>query len=371
MISEHSLSAEWLSEKKSLYSKDPSIMESMIYALYLLEKLQDTGLEFTFKGGTSLILLLEKPTRFSVDIDIIVSPTVQKEQLEEFLQQIPINSRFIRMELDERRSYKGKIPKAHYKFIYQANTSNKTKEGQVITAPEREILLDVLFEEMHYPVTTQCSIETEWLVTEPEIRLVTTPDIHSIAGDKLTAFAPTTVGVPYGVEKEKEIIKHLYDLECLFEHIEDLSIVKASFDKIAQNEINYRLNEPIEKSEILKDSIETGLILARRDNQQSEEDKVKFAELNKGIQQFGNFVFMRNFRIENAQLASAKVAYLSAMLLISPDAKLNKFNEQISPTSYLITHPDYHFLNKKLRFVAKGEALFYWFQTVELLTKER
>jgi len=36
-------------------------MESMIYALYLLEQLQLTGLDFIFKGGTSLILLMEEP----------------------------------------------------------------------------------------------------------------------------------------------------------------------------------------------------------------------------------------------------------------------------------------------------------------------
>jgi hypothetical protein len=33
----------------------------------------------------------------------------------------------------------------------------------------------------------------------------------------------------------------------------------------------------------------------------------------------------------------------------------------------MITHPDYNFLNKRLKFVARGEALFYWFQTVALL----
>jgi hypothetical protein len=34
---------------------------------------------------------------------------------------------------------------------------------------------------------------------------------------------------------------------------------------------------------------------------------------------------------------------------------------------YKITHPDYNFLNKKLRFVAKGEALFYWNESVKLI----
>ena len=60
----------------------------MIHALYLLEQLKQTGLEFIFKGGTSLILLLERPARFSVDIDIIVNPKIQREELESYLNKI-------------------------------------------------------------------------------------------------------------------------------------------------------------------------------------------------------------------------------------------------------------------------------------------
>jgi len=47
-------------------------MESMVHALYLLEQLKLTGLDFIFKGGTSLVLLMEQSRRFSVDIDIIL-----------------------------------------------------------------------------------------------------------------------------------------------------------------------------------------------------------------------------------------------------------------------------------------------------------
>ena len=33
---------------------------------------------------------------------------------------------------------------------------------------------------------------------------VKTPDINSIAGDKMVAFTPNTTGVPYGLNKEKK-----------------------------------------------------------------------------------------------------------------------------------------------------------------------
>jgi hypothetical protein len=43
----------------------------MIYALHLLERLKTNGRDFIFKGGTSLVLLSEEDSRFSIDIDII------------------------------------------------------------------------------------------------------------------------------------------------------------------------------------------------------------------------------------------------------------------------------------------------------------
>jgi predicted nucleotidyltransferase component of viral defense system len=102
-------------------------MESMIYTLYLLEQLQLTGLDFIFKGGTSLILLLEKPKRFSVDIDIIISPKISREELEKYLSKIVESSAFTRMKLDEKRSYNGGLPKAHYQFFFNSNLPIETR----------------------------------------------------------------------------------------------------------------------------------------------------------------------------------------------------------------------------------------------------
>src|SRR5690349_19666079 len=163
MIDNASLSAEWLAEKRRQYKKDPGIMEGMIHALYLLDQLKLTGLDFIFKGGTSLILLMEKPLRFSVDVDIIVSPSLEREVLEKYLSNIPTSSKFLRVELDERRSYKKGIPKAHYKFIYRSNIPTKTRVGESISNPEREILLDILFSENPYPVLAERPLQTDWV----------------------------------------------------------------------------------------------------------------------------------------------------------------------------------------------------------------
>ena len=317
-----------------------------------------------------MILLMQEPKRFSVDIDIIISPKMRKEELEKFLLEIEEKSAFNRMELDERRSYKGAIPKAHYKFIYNSNFATRTVAEEVVFKPKREILLDILFAENHYPQLVEIPLETDWLLQDDKRIVVRTPDINSILGDKLTAFAPNTTGIPYNAQKEKEILKQLFDIGNLFDLLTDVDIFKQSFLATAKDEITYRPEREIKSvQQVLHDIIETSLLLARKDILKSEDEKAKFAEMNVGINQFRHFVFVGKFEILEAQVASAKSAYLAALIL-SDSSEIKKFNDTIPLADYMITNTEYNFLNKRLKFVAKGEALFYWYQTIKLLTNQ-
>ena len=368
MIDMDSLSVSWIIEKRKKYSKDPSLMESMIYALYLLEKLKMTGLDFVFKGGTSLILLMPKPKRFSVDIDIVVDPKIDKDQLETYFMQLIQTGEFKRVELDIKRSYQNNISKAHYKFVYNSNFSNKNLQNELVFNPEREILLDILFAENHYPVLIDKPLETEWLQQKPPFIMLKMPDINSILGDKLTAFAPNTTGILYGKNKEKEIIKQLFDIGCLFDLLDDIETVKKSFFALAKEEISYRSEQKIESPYIvLQDIIDTALLIASKDILKKEDDKAKFHEINSGINQFRHFVFEGKFEILEVQVAAAKAGYLAAIILTDSKKKIQKFDTNIPLNDYMITNLEYNFLNKRLKFIAKGEALFYWFQTIELL----
>jgi hypothetical protein len=69
-------------------------------------------------------------------------------------------------------------------------------------------------------------------------------------------------------------------------------------------------------------------------------------------------------------VASAKAAYLAATLLTGHKGKPELFDEKISTKEYLIAHPGYNFLNKRLKYIANGEALFYWNRTIRLLHPE-
>jgi hypothetical protein len=372
MIKTESLSAGWISERRNKFSKDPAIMEAMIYALYLLEKLILTELEFIFKGGTSLVLLMKQPKRFSVDIDIILSPTISKEMLEMHLSKIVSSSAFIKMELDERRSYQKGIPKAYYKFHYESNIGTRDKEGNVISNPQREILLDIVFEENLYPVTVERPLETEWLLQEGDVVKVLIPDIDSITGDKLTAFAPNTSGVPFGIEKEKEIMKQLFDLGSLFDELTNIEVVKQSFLNFVKSEIEYRPERKIESAEqVLHDIIDTSILISGIVNLSKNEESVPLREINTGINQFKHYIFQGTFGLLEAKVASSKTALLAAIILTDHKGDLPKFRLDIPLSDYLISNQDYNYLNKRLKFVAQGEALFYWFHALMILFPDK
>lgn len=79
MLTKENFTNKWLKDQMSEMMKrglkaDPILIEKNIHAFHLLEKLKENGLEFVFKGGTALILLIEDPIRFSIDIDIQMKP---------------------------------------------------------------------------------------------------------------------------------------------------------------------------------------------------------------------------------------------------------------------------------------------------------
>ena len=365
MINEKCFTEEWLDSFKSQGAHkriDKIILEKMVYALHLLEQLKASGLDFTFKGGTSLVLLLEDANRFSIDIDIICNTS--KGELERILAKVVETSKFKSFELDMYRSYKPGVPKAHYIFDY--DSASKTKYSG-------KILLDILIEDSIYPETVEKPIKTKWIETESKT-MVTMPSVDSITGDKLTAFAPNTVGIPYMKGKQSfamEICKQLFDLNKLFDNIENMEVVAESFSRFAKQEIEYRKKEhpDLTVEQVLKDTIDTCSIIAKR-GRGNETEKTNYAQLQKGVVAFGTgFLMSGNFRIDDAVVASAKVAYLASKLLVTDLTPIEYYTgEDIKPLN--IENPDWNFSNPLKRLPDKS-AFYYWHKVVELLTTEK
>ncbi len=353
---------EWIEDlrkQKGSRRLNPPLLEKMIHALYLLQNLKKQGLDFVFKGGTSLVLLLEDANRFSVDIDIIANkpydnPSTRSE-IESLLNRIVDDSNFQSWKLDDSRSYQEGVPKAHYKLEYQPRYD-----------PSGYILLDILFEKNYYPNLIEVPVQAQWIESD-EIISVTVPDIDSITGDKLTAFAPNTTGIKYGSDKELEIIKQLFDIGHLFDRVDSIGVLATSFEAFVNEEAGYR-GLSIGTNDVLSDIIETSKTIARRDKNTEEPYKSNFSELKKGILQFGPFLISGSFHLDEAITASAKAAYLAAKLSVKDHSTLKR-SEGEDISGLLIEDPDWNFLNK-LKKLPDKSAFYYWYQTVALLTAE-
>ena len=368
MISKKCFTEEWLDSFKEQPEHrriDKIILEKMIYALHLLEQIKANGLDFVFKGGTSLVLLLEQDNRFSIDIDIICKS--DREIMERILDKVVESSNFESVELDEHRSFKPGVPKAHYAFAFNSMTNTKYSG---------KILLDVLIENSIYPELVEKPILTKWIETE-SASMVSIPSVESITGDKLTAFAPNTIGIPYfkgGQSFAMEICKQLFDLSRLFNHIEDVKIIEKSFQAFAEQEINYRKNINTDLSltpeAVLKDTIDTCLIITKRGSGNNDQDKVNFEQLQNGIRAFGTgFLMSGTFRIDDAVVAAARVAHLAAKLLFGDLSPIKPFDGQ-DIKDITIENQDWNFLNRLKRQPDKS-SFYYWFHTVELFTESK
>lgn len=347
MIHEDSLKEKWITEVAKQHKSDPILIEKVVRALVLLEHLLNSELEFIFKGGTALMLLLKEPKRFSIDIDIIVSS--KPENMKEILDAVLGSSDFLKYKIDERQS-KSNIEKEHYKFYYTPVTNARAEE-------EYNILLDVLYEESHYGKhTNDIEINSPFIKSVGDNVKVTVPIPEAILGDKLTAFAPNTTGVPYGREKEVEIIKQLFDVGNLFDMISDITIVSEVFTQFAPTELAYRELKELKKEDVLNDVFQTALLMATR----GKSGKGDYSELQRGVQNIKNFIFSENFHIERAMVPAAKAAYIATMFQTNT-TKVERFSNPMEVKDWILEQPFETRLNKLKK--SNPEAFFYWFKT--------
>lgn len=359
MINPNSYTPAWIASfkmQKQYSNVNNALFEKMIYAFSLLESLTATGFDFIFKGGTSLMLMPVNSNRFSIDIDIITSKS--KPELDQVLNTIIGNSVFTSFKEDVTRQNKGGIPRSHYSFDFDANAN---RNGN--------ILLDLLFENNPYKKITKSEIRNAFIETiEPWLK-VQIPSVDSILGDKLTAFAPNTTGVPYWhgnpekPDKRIEIIKQLHDVSKLIDYHSDGTEVKEVFWNIAGSQISYR-SQDIQVENVIEDIFQTALILAKRERNQKDNDKLCFADLQSGLKMFNEYLITGSFKIEDAIVASAKAAYFTQVFLYDSSNSFELFYEGINMTDWNIINQEYNFLNRFKR--TNRIAFYYWFKCLEL-----
>jgi hypothetical protein len=363
MITPKTFQSEWLEQLRGRHKNmHPNIAEKMILALTLVERLAQEPIPFVFKGGTCLVLLLGKARRFSVDVDIVTETS--PEELAAALSRIVETPPFLRVEYDEKRSTKDSIPRGHY-YLYFSPILNQKRSAD---HPDPYIALDVLYEAHGYPELREVPVDSEFLVADGSLQLVKVPSVESITGDKLTAFAPRTTGIPYGKGKEVEIVKQLFDVSVLFDEVQNVEAVAKSYAATVAKELGYRqLSQS--PAEVLRDTIQTALVMAQHKiNPTKTLDKEGIQELVVGIQGFSNFLIGTRFNIDIAVTAAAKAAYLAARLIVKDYSALPSYENQPVAGLRVTDDPQLIFLNK-LR--STPEAMFFWQQTVQLFTQHQ
>ena len=365
MIDPKSRSLEWILESCRINKvSDPTLMEKAIRAFSLLEALARSGCPFLFKGGSALMLQLDCTQRLSVDIDIVCPPDTE---VVSYLTPFAAEYGFGEIKPSDRIS-RTNVPKTHAKCFYQVS--------YVTNTATEKILLDVLFENNWYSNIDHKPIVSPFLQMTGEPLTVNLPSKDDLLGDKLTAFAPNTTGIPYiktvigrgGLPEERhcsmEIIKQLFDIASLFDRINDLSIARATFEKIALIELDYRRMDSSDLTSILDDIYKTSELICT--GIYTKDQSFEYQELVRGINQIRPLIISEKYNHYSAIVNASKTAYLSVLLRKGIN-EIRHYDPAIDLRSVKLNAPINPAINKIKTF--RPEAFFYWTQIEKLLTQ--
>ena len=363
MIDGRSRSRDWILESCKVNKvNDPTLMEKTIRAFSLLEALARSGCPFLFKGGSALMLQLGCTQRLSVDIDIVCPPGTD---VIAYLQPYAAQYGFENIVPVERLD-RTNVPKSHAKCFYQVS--------YVTNKAEDKVLLDVLYEDNWYTRVEQLPIVSPFLLMEGEPLTVRLPSKEDLLGDKLTAFAPNTTGIPYikmtrgrdGSMEERhcgmEIIKQLFDVASLFDRVEDLSVVRKTFGKIAPIELEYRGLDRENLTAVLKDIYRTAELVCT--GVYTNDQSFEYKELSTGVRRIKDFIVSESFNHYSAIVAASKAAYLSVLLRLEVN-EIRHYDHVVDLRGVRLGKRVNPVLNK-IRAL-RPEAFWYWMEIERMM----
>ena len=196
-------------------------------------------------------------------------------------------------------------PKKHFKVFYPSAIESKTDF----------VLLDVLFERHAAPYCEPVVIQTPFIVPTREVR-VPVPTVDSLLGDKLTAFAPKTIGILYHPLRKIDIVKQLFDVGALFDAASDLSVAAEAYAAAHARQLVYR-KAKFTLADTLNDSIEAAFRLSQLALRGGKETKEGLL-LQEGVGDLQNHLVNQRFRRDEARIAAGKVACVAAWIQRQP-----------------------------------------------------
>jgi hypothetical protein len=310
MISVESLTlthAQSIQTKHGLFCS-PHIIQQTAHALKLLEILINEGYSLVFKGGTALMLSINNPIRMSVDIDISVKGD------------IGINPKKL---MDITRGIFDKVE------VYHPGDTSKFIEGLssfILTSEENiKVKVDILVEENKYLNLEHRAVFHHFLIPDNSPHaIVTVPSLSSQLGDKLTAFAPNTLGVPFerkedgSTNKGLEVVKQMHDVAALIKQPQiNFDEAFITFQRFVQSQ-NAMRKTSFTTSEVLMDAFKTSLAVATHGYRPKDWSQNWDNYLHPGVEKQCNYILPR-YNPEEAAIEASYVAWLAKTFLEIPD----------------------------------------------------
>lgn len=298
-----------------------------------------------------MVILGGGASRLSIDIDILCPPGTD---IARYLQGFE-RFGFTDCTMIERQQ-RTNVPKSHSKLHYAMAFRNERQQ-------EGSILLDVLYEDSQYHQVNERDILYPFFEIEGTPLKVRTPSINDILGDKLTAFAPNTCGIPYFKSRRNrslDIIKQLFDISRLMDAATDLKVVREVFSRIAPIELAYR-EQPEDLAPVFDDIRQTALCISTR----GLEGEGQFQLLQDGITSMQPFTNRSRNVIEDATIDAAKAALLATMIEkgVYEFTPYSQARDELGGLRLVASVP----LRLSRLRRNNPEAFYYWVKTSELL----
>jgi hypothetical protein len=350
MIQDQCFTNDWIAAQRVRMPNAAAItIEKSIRAFVLLERLAASDLRFVFKGGTCMMLHLQDLRRLSVDIDIVCTEGLAR--ITPVLDVIGQGSPFTRWDEDKRNPDR-RPKRKHFRFFYDSIDPNN---------PEPFVLLDVVLEHVPHPFTERKSVAVPFIETIAPPQVIV-PTLNGLLGDKLTAFAPETVGIKYRPKLSQQIIKQMFDVGELFQAATDLDQVRQAHEASFKAENGFR-RKKFRLNQALDDSLDTAfrvsqLNLAHEGRWDGEKRRI----LLNGIGAINASLVRETYTVEEARISASRAGLLATLLRYGRSGRLTPYrfvpeHARTLPTSltgrYAVLNP--------LREIAT-EAFHNWHQ---------
>lgn len=278
-----------------MFDASASLAEQAIHCLECVAELAWARLAFQFKGGNSVLIILQNPKRFSIDVDIATNEPQEiiEFTLDKIVKECGVFTKWTK------RQHKTKpwIPLASYYLYYQSHFVN---------ADGAFIMLDCQLTKSPY-ATQELPIQCGGLYKT--IVRADVPTAASLIGDKLLTLGPATLGIPTGKGKEAQRIKHVFDVGLLLATLPSLDAIREGFTACVTHE-NALQQKSIDAADVLADTLLfCKAVMSAESVPEPTNGRIPVLdETIKGLPEFAGYLFSRKYSWNDLRRDIGRVA---------------------------------------------------------------